>query len=183
MVGDVGGLQAHRVDAVGDPRQLGAGARARQAAQLDDRVALARDAGVELDHDLADPRPDGAQARDRSDDVGAAADVLEPERMRNAGAREQLAPAALGAEVGERGVGALDRDAELAPERELELGADVRDQVGVLVVGDLPADAGEQRRALEQLGATAGGSRGRRPTSIVSRSRASSRMSAGSSER
>ena len=150
-MGDVGRLQAHRVDAFGDLQQLRAGARAAEAAQLDDRVALAGDAVVELDHRLPDPRPDGAQARDRGDHVGAAADVLDPERVRDAGAREQLPPAALGPEVGERGVGAHDRDAELLAERELELGRDVRDEVGGLVVGDLPADAGEQRRALQQL--------------------------------
>ena len=129
VVGDVGRLQAHRVDAFGDPQQLARRARAAEPAQLDDRVALAGDAVVELDHDLPDPRPDGAQARDRGDHVGAAADVLDPERVRDAGAREQLAPAALGPEVGERGVGAVDRQLELLAERELELGADVRDQV------------------------------------------------------
>src|SRR5215207_7038100 len=101
---DVDGLQAHRVDPFGDLQQLRAGARAAEAAQFDDRVALAGDAVVELDHRLPDPRPDGAQARDRGDHVGAAAHVLDPELVRDAGAREQLPPAALGPEVGERGV-------------------------------------------------------------------------------
>ena len=94
---DAGRVQAHRVDALADPAQLAARAGPRQPAQLDDRVAVAGHAGVELDDDLREPRPDGAQARDRGDDVRAARDVLDAERVRDAGAREQLAPAALGA--------------------------------------------------------------------------------------
>jgi hypothetical protein len=79
--------------------------------------------------------------------------VLDPQRVRHARAREQLTPAALGAQVGERGIGPLDRQVELLRERGLELRAHVGDQAGGLVVGDRPADAGEQRRPLEQLGA------------------------------
>ena len=48
----------------------------------------------------------------RVDGVGASPDPLEAERMLDAGAGEQLARAALGPQVGERGVGAVDADAE-----------------------------------------------------------------------
>src|SRR3712207_8963431 len=58
--------------------------------------------------------------------------------------RSQLPAAALGPEAGERGVRAVDGDAELAAERVLELRARVGHEVGVLVVRDRPADRSEE---------------------------------------
>ena len=154
----------------------------RQAVELDDRVALAGDAGVELDDDLLQLRLGGAQARDRLDRVGAARDPLHAERVLDAGAREQLARAALGAEVGERRIGAVDRDAERVADRLLELGRDVGDEVAALDVRDRPADAVEQRGRSSSF-ALSGRTEASSALIIVSRSRASVASSGPSSDR
>ena len=111
----------------------------------------------------------GAQAGDRLDRVGAAGDALDAERVLDAGAGEELTRAALGAEVGQLGIGAVDRDAERVADRLLELGRDVGDEVAVREVGDRGADAVQQRGALEQLGADSGRTEASSAESIVSR--------------
>ena len=127
------------------------------------------------------PRPDGAQARDRGDHVGAAADVLDPERVRDAGAREQLAPAALGARGG-RARGRRPGPGCRAPCR-------ARTRARCVTYGTRWAASWSvisQRMRVSSVGrsssfAESGRSDGSSALSIVSRSRASSRMSAGSS--
>ncbi len=179
---DPGGLQTHRVDPLADPRGLRARAGARQPAQIHERVALARDAGVELDHDLAQPRPERAQVGDRGDDLGAAADVLDAERELDAGTREQLTRAALGAQVRERGVGPLDGDPERAAELVLELGA----HIGTRHASSRSAIAHRIRvRSVGRSSSLAESGRidGSSAEIIVNRARASSRSSTGSSDR
>ncbi len=80
-----------------------------------------------------------------------ALEVLEPLRQGDAGLAEHLAAAGLGAEVGEIGVGAVERDAEQDGELALERRRVEDGEVGARAVLDPLADALDQPRALEDL--------------------------------
>src|SRR3954447_4252534 len=71
-----GRLELHGVEAQADAVLLVARARRRKPGELDDRVALAGDARVELDDDLPELGLGGPQPRDRLDRVGTAGDPL-----------------------------------------------------------------------------------------------------------
>ena len=127
------------------------GAGRREASEVHDRVALARDALVELHDQLLDLRLAGAQAGDRVDRRGHAVDVLDAQGVGDAGGGEELAASALGPQMGVARIGPVHRDAELERDVALERRRRVGHEVAGLRVGDRPADLVQQQRTLEQL--------------------------------
>ena len=145
------GVERHALEPLGDALPLTVAAGRGQPAEVDDGVALAGDAVVELDHHLDEPGPRGTQAHDRLDRRAAAGDVRDAQRMRNAGQREQLAAAALRPELLVARVGAVERHVERQREVALQLRGHVGHHVAERAGRDGPADPREQAWAREQL--------------------------------
>ena len=91
-------LQLHAPDALGDRGAALRRGQLRDPVELDQRVARARDALVELHDDLAHGRPRRQQVVDRVDDLVEAVQVLGPERVRHADLAEEPPAAGLAAE-------------------------------------------------------------------------------------
>ena len=123
----------------------------RQAAQIDQRVALTGDALVELDDDLGRGRPLLAHRHHGVGDLVEVVQVLVPERMTNSLLGEQAAAAGLRPEVHESGVGTVHRDPERHGEVTLELRRVVGDEVAERPVRDQAGDAAEEPGPFEQL--------------------------------
>ena len=148
---DALGLERHAGDPVGDGGALGADAGHREAAEVDDRVALARDALVELHDQLLDLRLAGPKAGDRVDRRRHAVDVLDAQRVGDAGGGEELATPALGPQMGVARIGSVHRDAELERDVALEGRRRVGHEVTAPRIGDRATDLAQQQRTLEQL--------------------------------
>ncbi len=88
----------------------------RRSGEVEDRVALAGKALVKLDHRPPQTRIAPLELRQGVGDGGLVGEVLEARGHGDAGLAEDLAAAALGAEPGEVGVAAIDRNAQ--PDRE-----------------------------------------------------------------
>ncbi len=126
-------------------------ARRGQVTQVDDRVAAAGDAVVELDDRARDGRPGRPHPRQRVDDALRVVQVLVAERVLNAGLGEQPPASGLGAEGQVHRIGAVERDAQRQREVALELGGRVRHEMAARRVRDQRADLRQHTRALEQL--------------------------------
>ena len=170
-----------------DRARLAVGARRGQAAQVDDRVALARHALVQLDDHLLDLRAARrAVARSRSTTSSSAVQVLHAERMRHALLGEQPPAAGLRPEVEVPRVGAVHRDAERQREVALELGRVVRDEVRAVRVGDQRrgcARAAAAARAASRVSGRASRRAARRGTAAAARARDHARAAGRGSSR
>ena len=112
LIGTPAACELHRVEAQADAMALVA--RAGPGSPRSSTIALPspETPASSLTTTWAEPGLAARSTRDRRRRVGAAGDLLDAQRVRTPRALEQLARAALGAEVGERGVGAVDGDAE-----------------------------------------------------------------------
>ena len=122
------GVERHALEPLGDALPLTVSAGRGQLAEVDDGVALAGDAVVELDHHLDELGLRGTQAHDRLDRRAGAGDVRDSQRMRDAGLREQLAAAALRPELLVARVGAVERHVERQRQVALQRGRHVGHQ-------------------------------------------------------
>ena len=133
-------LELHLLHRAEDRFLLAVGARSGHVGEVDEGVALAGHTLVQLDEHLTDRWLAGAHVGDGVDRVVDRREVLDAERVGDTFLEEQLAAAALRAEMEVTRIGAVHRDAEAHREVALELGRVVRHQVRAVVVGDQRAD-------------------------------------------
>ena len=144
-------LRLHVQDAVPDGGRLVRGARFRQVAQVDHRIACAGDALVELHDRLTERRPTCAHALHARHDVVDRVQVLGPDRTPDTELLEHPAAAGLAAEVLEPGIGAVHRDPQTQCDVPLERCGVVRDQVTALRVRDQRPDLPQKSRPRKQF--------------------------------
>ena len=129
----------------------------------EDGVALAREAVVELDDGAPQTRAAAPRSSTSASSTSClAVEVLEPLRQGDAGLAEHLAAARLGAEVGEVGIDAVERDAEQDGELALERRRVEDGQVGARAVLDPLADALDAGAAARGSSRSASAARRRR---------------------
>src|SRR4051812_13935577 len=148
---DVGLLERHRVQAARELLPLVGGSRRGQLAQVDDRVAAARDALVELDDRGRDRRAGRAHPAERVDHGAGVVEVLVADRVVDARLGEQPPAARLGAEREVHGIGAVQRYPEAEGEVALVRRGRVRNDVAAGAIGDQRPDLRQHTGALEQL--------------------------------
>jgi hypothetical protein len=129
-------FEPHGPDPLWQLCQLACRARCRQAAEVNQRVAAAGDAFVELDQRLLGPGAGRTQLRESVDHLIEVVEVLEADRVAHSLLGEDPTTAALGAEMKQLWVGAIHGDAEAEGEVPFERRGVVRDEVGPAPVGD-----------------------------------------------
>ena len=145
-------VERHARDSLLEHRLLRGCPRRGEAAQVDERVSLPADAVVELEQRLFDLGSSSSHPLQRPHSAGAACDVFLPQRMPHTSSGEEPAPPALGAEVTMARIGSVHGNPQHERQIALERRRDVWDQMAALRPHDQSADAGEQTRAVEQLG-------------------------------
>ncbi len=144
-------LEAHRPHATLDLGDLAGRPRRGKLAKIDDGIAHAGDALVQLHDRLTRLWPLRTQARQRGDEGLEAVDVLISQRMGDALLCEESTAAGFCAVGQMPRIGAEERDAEHQGEVAFEPCHVVRDKVGKARVGDQPSDSLDQPRSLQHL--------------------------------
>ena len=145
-------LEAQGRQALPDPAAQVGAAEVVGAVEIEEGVALAGEAVVELHHGPAATRIGLPERGEGTDDVLPVPEVLVALREEDAGLAEDLAAAGLGAEVGEGGVAGVQGNAQLHGEGALVGAAVEADEVRERSVGNRRPNALDQPRPGENLG-------------------------------